>query len=418
MPVPEMGGERSDSSRGMRLRAACGQDPTDIPTTVHPAPHRSRRSRGRAHGLLALLVLVANACESSNGEVAGGQIPTFEGSINLRIGEVEGEDPYLLTWVSSIATDSDGRVIVVDQGSYQVRVFDPDGRFVFLFGGPGEGPGEMEWPPCCVGFGPDGRLWVRERFRYHAFRLEDGAARYEESLARLTGHRAAPVTFDSIGRLIDVASITVGDKLVGARLHMGPGTAVDTVHIGTVEEQLTGQAWFIGGRTMTLVEQPYGPRWLVAHGPGGAWAVASSSEYSVTLHQPGGDTLQIEGPPGPGPALTSSQRDSAQADLDYQMEGVDGAAPFGVPDHKPPLAGIFFDRRGRLWVEKTGVGGDEMREADVYDGGVLVARYRWPGHVSLGTLPWVTRSALYGTTSDELEVERVVRVRFEPSGSD
>ena len=81
---------------------------------------------------------------------------------------------------------------------------------------------------------------------------------------------------------------------------MGPGTAVDTVHVGTVEEQLTGQAWFIEGRTMTLVEQP-----------------------------------------------------------------------------------------------------------DVYDGGVLVARYRWPPHVHLGHLPWVTGSALYGTTRDELDVERV-----------
>jgi len=316
-------------------------------------------------GTLLPVALVANACEGSNGPAAGARIPTFEGSIDLRIGEVDGEDPYLLTWVPAVATDPDGRVIVVDQGSRQVRVFDAKGRFLFHFGGPGEGPGEMEWPPCCVGFAPDGRLWVRERFRYHGFRLADGGARYEEGLARHTGHRAAPVTFDSIGRLVDVGSIMVGGKLVGARFHMGPGTAVDTVQIGTVEEQLTGQAWFIEGRMMTLVEQPFGPRWLVAHGPGGAWGVAGSSEYSVTLHQPDGNTLHIDGPPGPGPALTASERDSAQADLDDQLEGLSGDPPFGVPDHKPPIAEIFFDRGGRLWVEKTGVRGDEMREADV-----------------------------------------------------
>jgi len=167
----------------------------------------------------------------------------------------------------------------------------------------------------------------------------------------------------------------------------------------------------------SLVEQPFGPRWLVAHGPGGAWGVAGSSEYSVTLHQPDGNTLHIDGPPGPGPALTASERDSAQADLDDQLEGLGGDPPFGVPDHKPPIAEIFFDRGGRLWVEKTGVRGDEMREADVYDEGMLVARYRWPRHVDLGHLPWVTGSALYGTTRDELDVVSVVRVQFEPARS-
>jgi len=380
-------------------------------------PFRPGRSRiGTA--LMVMAISCTGVSAAIVQPVTGDQIPTFEGSINLRIGEVEGEDPYLFTWVPSVATDPDGRVIVIDQGSHQVRVFDRDGRFLFHFGGPGEGPGEMEWPPCCAGFAPDDRLWVRERFRYHAFVLDEGGARYEEGLIRRTGHRSAPITFDSTGRLIDVGSIVVGGRLVGARFHMGPGTAVDTVHVGTVEEQLTGRAWFTEGRMMTLVEQPYGPRWLVAHGPGGAWGVASSSEYSVTLHQPDGNTLQIDGPPGPGPALTTSERDSAQADLDDQLERLRGGAPFGVPDHKPPLANIFFDRGGRLWVEKTAVRGDEMREADVYDEGVLVARYRWPRHVDLGHLPWVTASALYGTTRDELDVVRVVRVRFEPARSD
>lgn len=372
----------------------------------------------RYRGLPALLFMLATACENSNGPAAGAQVPTFEGSIDLRIGEVEGEDPYLLSWVPSIATDPDGRVIVVDQGSHQIRVFDRDGRFLFRFGGPGEGPGEMEWPPCCVGFAPNGRLWVREGFRYHAFALEDGGARYEEGLTRHTGHRAAPITFDSAGRLIDVGSIRVGGSLVGARFHMGPGAAVDTVHVGTVEEQMTGQAWFTEGRMMTLVEQPHGPRWLVAHGPGGTWGTAVSSEYSVTLHQPDGNTLRIDGPQGPGPALTASERDSAQADLDDRMEGLSGDPPFGVPEHRPLLAAILFDRGGRLWVEQTGDRGDEMREADVYEEGVLVARYRWPRQVDLGHLPWVTASALYGTTRDELDVVRVVRVRFEPAGNE
>ncbi len=63
---------------------------------------------------------------------------------------------------------------------------------------------------------------------------------------------------------------------------------------------------------------------------------------------------------------------------------------------------------------KTAAGGAEMTEADVYQDGVLVARYRWPGRVRAGALPWVTESALYGTTTDSLGVQRAARVRFEP----
>ena len=33
-----------------------------------------------------------------------------------------------------------------------------------------------------------------------------------------------------------------------------------------------------------FVCQPFGPLWVHAHGPGGAWAEAVTSEYSVTLH--------------------------------------------------------------------------------------------------------------------------------------
>ena len=58
-----------------------------------------------------------------------------------------------------------------------------------------------------------------------------------------------------------------------------------------------------------------------------------------------------------------------------------------------------------------------MREADVYAGSALVARYRWPRRVSVGDVPWVTESALYGTTRDSLDVRRVARVRFEPGSS-
>ena len=87
----------------------------------------------------ALLVGVA-AC-ADGGASAPREVPVREGSIDLEIGEVEGEDPYLFTTIGSVVEDERGRMIVADYQTHEVRVFEPDGRFAFSFGGQGEGPG-------------------------------------------------------------------------------------------------------------------------------------------------------------------------------------------------------------------------------------------------------------------------------------
>lgn len=45
--------------------------------------------------------------------------------------------------VQGISVLSDGRIVVADQGSFQVMVFDAQGGLVSRFGGQGEGPGEL-----------------------------------------------------------------------------------------------------------------------------------------------------------------------------------------------------------------------------------------------------------------------------------
>ena len=367
---------------------------------------------------LALALLLGSACEMGDGPDRGAEVPTFQGLIELELGKMEGDedDPELFSHISSIATDAAGRMIVIDGTSQELRVFEPDGRFAFRFGGRGEGPGELH-SPCCLGFAPDGRLWVRSIHRYSVFRLEKGGAAYEEDRTRAAAGWRAPVTFDRSGGVIDVGGLWVDGESVQGRYHIGPGGAVDTVLPGTPKDQQVGRHWFREPGMHTLVVQPFGPSWLSAHGPGGAWAGAVSSEYSIALHQPGGDTLRIEGPRLPGPEVTPEERDSAQELLDGRLRRNDlGDPPFGVPGRKPPIAHLYFDRGGRPWVEMSPPRGGEVREADVYDGSALVGRYRWPRRVEAAddaSGPWVTGSVLYGVTRDSLDVERVVRVRFE-----
>lgn len=61
----------------------------------------------------------------------------------VRIGAVAGDAPYLFSGVVYSARLSDGRVVVVDSRSAEVRLFNPEGRFLGRQGGRGAGPGEF-----------------------------------------------------------------------------------------------------------------------------------------------------------------------------------------------------------------------------------------------------------------------------------
>ncbi len=60
----------------------------------------------------------------------------------LSIGEIDGPDPYLLD-ISDVLRMPDGRIIVADRVSRELRVFDTVGGHLATWGGAGEGPGEF-----------------------------------------------------------------------------------------------------------------------------------------------------------------------------------------------------------------------------------------------------------------------------------
>lgn len=375
---------------------------------------------------LAATLLWGTACTDGDAPALENDVPTFEGTVDLEIGELDGDEAYLFSRIASVAEDPLGRILVVDREASEVRVFDPDGAFLFRLGGEGDGPEEFRGP-CCLGFSPEGELWVRQAARYTAFELGDAAAAYLRVQRRPFGGQggAAPVTFDADGRLVDVGSLqSSGEPFVHGRVHVNADGSADTVVLRepetaaaghrTVVVDMSGFGEGFRGTAELYLYQPYGPLWLRAHGPGGAWASASRSLYAVELHAADGSVTEITGPPDPGPPLSPEEREYARSRLERDMERGNLDEPaFEIPGRKGPLADIFFDQAGRLWVERAAADGAEMVEADVYEGATLVARYRWPSRVDPRAVPWATETALYGITADELGVERAARVRFE-----
>jgi len=372
----------------------------------------------------AALFLTAAACadgDRSEDPAARPEVPTFEGTIDLEIGKVDGDDPYLFSYIMDLAADEGGRVIVADRQTQEIRVFEPDGGFAYRFGGPGEGPGEMT-DPHGLQFGSEGELWVRESARYSVFSLGPAEAEFQRVLRSLTpGHIGTrdPFTFDADGQLVAVGPVPGDDDVsLEARLRLRHDGAVDTVIMADSERQKAGQTTVPVTRGpfrgVSYLHAPFGPRWIRAHANGGAWAEAVSTEYAINYHDPDGSVSVIEGPTFQGPAPSPDERARAERQMEREREraGID-EHPFRIPDRKAPLEGMFFDRAGRLWIEKTAADGAAMREADVYEGTTLVAVYQWPSRVRDWPAPWATDSTLYGVTADSLGVQRAARVRFE-----
>ncbi|MCE2422242.1 MAG: hypothetical protein J4G03_02815 [Gemmatimonadetes bacterium] len=370
----------------------------------------------------AAFLLAATACsEGGQSGVALPEVPTFEGTIELEIGDVDGDDPYLFSYIMDVVADELGRIIVADRNSAEIRVFGPEGDFAFHFGGPGEGPGEFG-DLCCLGFAPGGELWVRQSARYSVFLLgSDGA---EPQRVLRTPHPGqiglmAPFTFDMGGNLVSVGPVSGnGGASLDARFRVLPDGAVDTAVMADAERQSVSQATVpfnrAGMSALVYLHQPFGPQWIHAHANGGTWADAVTSDYAINLHHPDGTVALIEGPALEGPPLSESDRDWAQTRMESELDraGI-GRHPFQIPDRKPPLADMFFDSGGRLWVVRTLAAGESVRSADVWDGTTLVAHYRWPSRIRNSPTPWATESALYGVTADTLGVQRTARVRFE-----
>lgn len=61
----------------------------------------------------------------------------------VSIGELEGADPYLLQWALDALILPDGRIVVANTSTDELRVFDALGRHLETWGGSGEGPGEF-----------------------------------------------------------------------------------------------------------------------------------------------------------------------------------------------------------------------------------------------------------------------------------
>lgn len=91
----------------------------------------------------------------------------------LRLGRVDGTGPEVFGDVHDVAVDEKGHIYVMDGGSKEVRVFDPEGRHLRSMARDGEGPGEFRYSQWAseqrIIWQPPNRLWIGDNWQQLSF---------------------------------------------------------------------------------------------------------------------------------------------------------------------------------------------------------------------------------------------------------
>lgn len=365
---------------------------------------------------IALLVCTGPPQDDQNPEA-----DTWHLVEDLRIGSagISGNEAEQFGSISDIATDSRGRIYVLDFMTDQISVFDSDGAFSHQVGREGEGPGEIGGAHHLY-IGPGDTLWI----------ADDGNSRYT---------RFAPDgTFvdDYPRRVFGVPSTTSGGVLPDGSLldwapglpegRFGPRVQYIPIHV-TIEDSLRvdslpyiEQTWDMtaGGK---LPESTFGGAVAAdLDGDGKIW-FAHTRQYRLYRRTLAGDTIATGVLNVTPPPLGDSDRDYIRDR--YSRPGLAESYLENVPETKPVIRRIVTDKAGHVLVFPELADEPAGAVVDMFDvSGEYRGRMRLPTPLKLGpTWPPTVHAAdgyLYVVIEDELDVPYVQRLRIVPEITD
>ncbi len=345
----------------------------------------------------------------------------------ITIGSVDGGSDYEFYQVTGAVKLSDGRIVVSDNGTHQLRVFDPDGNHLASFGRAGEGPGEFRHVQVMgtIGFDTLVVLDGRQR-RVSRFHPDVGF------LGQTVLPEEAGVTMHSNGMLGD-GSIVFGGLVNWARRDepqpsgyerlTNPYYAVgldggDIVHFG--EFPGTEVVWTtsnIDGResiAAAFVTFGLSPE---ANARGNRLALGTRDTYEVKLFDSSGALNRILRVQTAPVAVTEAHLEGRLEELLSRLPSPDMAPQFrssfrDLPhaDFMPAFESLLLDSEGCLWVEDKNLPDDTLRTWTVFDrDGTPLTRLSLP---LANRVLEIGPSYLLAAFEDELGVEYVRSYRL------
>ena len=379
---------------------------------------------------LVSILIVGSLCQSASAVAQTAAPVRWRGTIDLTIGGIDADDNSSFGRISGLTVDRSGRIFTADAQDNQIRVFSPTGAFVTRIGRMGSGPLEFK-RLSTIAIGPDALLWARDESnaRILAIDVSVSPARGMNNvpLQNFTGGSRLPMTFIADGSLVD--ETIWFDKSLGAfrplrlrRSVAGSVSRTDTltipdgafagVHkVTQVQKDASGKEV---GMSERYYSQPFGAQWIRAYGPNGLRSDVVSSRYEIRIFDSNEQLVRTIKRSVVPVALSTRERNKS----DSTLRAIKQQLPFGVPSAKAPIVGMRWSQEGQLWVERA-VADGSPREADVFDqSGRLIASAEWPREVDLlSGFPVIIGTTVTAVATDESDVERVVRLRFQSFGA-
>lgn len=336
----------------------------------------------------------------------------------LEVGQLSGEAPYVLDrvwdaeWVPEVG-------LFISDGTAEVRVFDPSGRYVRSIGRRGEGPREFSASPYLA-FSPDGHLltWDPGHGRLSRWNVQGDLVKQEARGAQLVEHGIPPLWGAPVW---EVASNGVLLSTVTAEGRHNEFVNRHTRGIITLVDSVRSTDLGIHPRSEVIMARfgfgnPFYPSTQAGLSQEGRVAVSDSVAWEVRVFSVDGRLQRILRAPIRRTPVDDAALASRRADIDKYGELFDvrpndrdrvERAMF-LPDSMPAIRGIWFAPDGGIWAGKRDVQG----RTDGFE--VFDADGRWIATVEIpGKTPRVLglgKGVVTTLESDELGVQRV-RVR-------
>lgn len=278
----------------------------------------------------------------------------------VSIGVLEGEEPYMLYRAFDATRLSDGRIVVANGGTDELRVFEASGIHVATWGGWGEGPGEFTglnsvepWPGDSV------VAWYAPQLGFSVF---DADGRHGRTFA-FTGQdntlpmlRFWPRSATRDGSIL-AWHAPEGSDTAAAQLRNGEGVVRSSfgTHPGRepyISDQGTDRAMLFW---KTFGREPIWTPW------GDQIAIAHTAEYEIKAYRADGSLARLvrrdHSPRTPTPedveAYIEEQlgSDSRRTESEIQ-EWRRRYQAVPVAEHFPAFESIRSDALDHLWVEE------------------------------------------------------------------
>ncbi len=350
----------------------------------------------------------------------------------LILGVLDGAAEYQFSHISAAARQADGDLVVADAGSHTVRLYDAEGDFKRLLGGPGSGPGEFQRPTQILLQASDSILvWDDAAFRLTRF---DSAGDFVDvhtfSRARIA-KAISPPLYPGTAQLLSSNELLVRliekgkDDPVQNRsrgrsgvLRVSSSVAViDTLMwFGDVEQVLADAPWGRQpvvpplARNTSIAVQPTGHRVCIGDQEGPEVSCFEPDGQSRSVRWQGDPILvHADDPDVARWRETTLELYEFKLTPDEARHLVDQVS---APVVRPEFSALVLDREGNLWVER-GPGGSadsRMTEYLVFDPeGELLGSLSMPPIRVLE----IGSDYLLGVVRDELEVEYLLLFKIE-----